>query len=91
MALPAHSSRPSECRRPLWFSVQERVQERRLLGASPFLCRAIKFGVYEKPSLPFVVGEELGDIPQSVEDLAFGERDLGDGCGTGIYERVTKG
>jgi Reverse transcriptase (RNA-dependent DNA polymerase) len=91
MALPAHSSRPSECRRPLWLSVQERVQEWRLLGASPFLCRAIKFGVYEKPSLPFVVGEELGDIPQSVEDLAFGERDLGDGCGTGIYERVTKG
>lgn len=42
--------------------------------------------VYEPPIEPFILGqrEDLGDIPKSVEDLEFGDRDLALGCHTGI-------
>jgi hypothetical protein len=91
MELPVRSSPQLGSRRPLWLRVQERVEQWRLLGDSPFLCRAIKFGIYEKPTTPFLLGEELGEIPQSAEDLSFADRDLREGCATGIYERLTKG
>ena len=33
------------------------------LGCSRYLQRAIKFGIYEKPTVPFLEGEELAIIP----------------------------
>jgi Reverse transcriptase (RNA-dependent DNA polymerase) len=89
MALPAPSSPSLQSRRPLWTQTQERVEEWRLLGASPFLCRAIKYGIYEPPTIPFVSGEVMGELPQSAEDLEFGIADLRAGCKEGIYEDIS--
>lgn len=57
-------------RRPLWFAMQRQAVEWRRLGASEYLCRAVQFGIYEAPCVPFKAGqgEELSDIPQSPED-----------------------
>jgi hypothetical protein len=88
MALPVPSSSHLKSRRPLWQQTQRRVEEWRQLGASPFLCRAIKYGIYEPPTIPFVSGEVMGELPQSVEDLKFGVEDLRAGCEEGIYEEI---
>jgi Reverse transcriptase (RNA-dependent DNA polymerase) len=90
MALPVHSSSHLRSRRPLWLQTQGRVEEWRQLGASPFLCRAIKYGIYEPPTIPFVSGEVMGELPQSAEDLRFGIEDLRAGCAEGIYEEVSR-
>jgi hypothetical protein len=63
---------------------QGRVEEWRQLGASPFLCRAIIYGIYETPTIPFVSGEVMGELLQSAEDLRFGIEDLRAGCEEGI-------
>lgn len=56
---------------PLWCVLQRPVAASRQKGASAYLCRNIQFGIYEPPYLPFVPGKgvELGDTPQSIEDL----------------------
>lgn len=61
------------------------------MGCSEFLCRAIQFGILEKPTIPFIHGEgvELSDIPQSPEDKAFAAADLAEGCHNGIYQEIT--
>jgi hypothetical protein len=49
----------------------------RELGASEYLLRAIQFGIGEPPSTPFTgVGAEMGEVPQTDEDLKFGRADL---------------
>lgn len=75
----------------LWLGPQERTATWRRLGASPYLCRAIQFGVYETPSTPFKEGggKELGDVPQSPQDVEFACKDLEDGCRAGIYEKIS--
>jgi hypothetical protein len=71
--------------------MQQRVESWRLLGTSEFLCRAVKFGILEQPSIPFSSGEVMNPIPQTPKDLAFGREDLRAGCQEGIYEEVTTG
>lgn len=77
--------------RPLWRETQCCVERWRQLGCSEYLARAIKYGILDHPTVPFVPGEglELGDIPQSEEDVAFAAADLQEGCRTGIYWEVT--
>jgi hypothetical protein len=70
---------------------QQRVESRRLLGASELLCRAVQFRILEQPSNPFRSCEFMNPIPQSPEDLAFGREDLRAGCQEGIYEEVSIG
>ena len=78
--------------RPLWRVLQTYVGTWRRMGASAFLCRNIQFGIYEQPLRPFVAGQgvELGDIPQTGEDLEFGLEDLRKGLATGIYREVSR-
>jgi hypothetical protein len=73
----------------LWRRTQKCVAFWRSLGASPFLSRQIEFGINDPPVVPFSVGEMLGEIPQSEEDLAFGLEDLDRGCKEGIYKEVS--
>ena len=58
------------------------------IGASEHACRAIRFGIYEAPTVPFTDGRISPPIPQSEEDLAFGLADLEEGCRTGVYQNV---
>jgi hypothetical protein len=90
MALPAHSSTIFQSRRPLWVQTQEKVAEWLLLGESPFLCRAIKYGIYERPTIPFVSGEVMKELPQTAEDLEFGIADLSGGCEERICEEISR-
>lgn len=78
-------------RRPLWRVLQTHVEAWRRMGASAYLCRNIQFGIYEQPLHPFVTGggTELGDIPQTTEDLEFGTEDIRKGLESGIYHEVT--
>jgi hypothetical protein len=76
---------------PRWLATQQRVESWRLLGASEYLCRAVKFGILEQPSIPFSSGEVMNPIPQTPEDLAFGREDIRAECQEGIYEEVTTG
>jgi hypothetical protein len=55
------------------------------------LCRAVKFGILEQPSIPFSSGEVMNPIPQTPKDLAFRREDLRAGYHEGIYEEVTTG
>lgn len=61
------------------------------IGCTEYLCRAIQFGIYEQPSVPFTAGNgtELTEIPQTAEDKAFAAQDLEEGCGSGIYKEVS--
>ena len=45
-----------------------------------YLQRAIIFGIYEKPTVRFLEGEDLGIIPQTGKDLEFGVDDMKKGC-----------
>lgn len=78
--------------RPLWRVVQTHVDAWRRMGASAYLCRQIQFGIYEPPTRPFVTGQglELGDIPQTFEDLEFGRKDITKGLSTGIYTEFSR-
>lgn len=75
--------------RPLWSLCKERARSWEKLGASAYLCRAIKFGIYEAPTVPFTLGEVLPEIPQTTEDLEFAEEVLDKGCREGVYEEVS--
>lgn len=61
-------------RSPLWRAPQERVEEWRQMGASDYVCRALKFGIYEPPVRPFVKGQgrRLGEVPLTAKDKTFG-------------------
>ena len=76
--------------RPLWRVLQTHVESWRRMGASAFLCRSIRFGVYDQPLRPFVNGQgvELGDIPQTTKDLEFAKEDIRKGLESGIYQEV---
>ncbi len=78
--------------RPLWRVLQRHVKAWRRMGASDFLCRSIQYGIYERPDQAFKQGHgvELGDIPQTKEDLEFAKEDLKKGLATGIYQEVTR-
>lgn len=77
--------------RPLWRVLQRHVEAWRQIGASEYLCRSIEFGIYERPHQAFKQGQgvDLGDIPQTKEDLEFGKEDIKKGLSTGIYREVT--
>lgn len=81
-----------ESPQPPWIAVQQRVDEWVKIGASAHTVRAIRFGVMEVPSIPFTAeeGKELGDVPQTREDLAFGARKLEEGLKEGSFVEVTK-
>jgi hypothetical protein len=68
----------------------ERTKAWREVGASEYLCRAIRFGIHEEPTVPFTEGTFLPPVPQTQEDLLFAEDDLGQGCLSGVYERVSR-
>lgn len=76
---------------PLWLRTQRKADGWRRAGCSEYQYRAIRFGIYEKPSRPFVAGEGfvMGEIPQSEEDVVFGLQDLEDGYRAGIYQEVS--
>lgn len=71
-----------------WRWTSRRADAWRQLGASEFLCRAIRFGIRDMPSVPFTDGCVLGEIPQKEADLEFGREDLRAGCAGGVYEEV---
>lgn len=77
--------------RPLWRVLQRHVEAWRQMGASEYLCRSIQYGIYEQPHQAFRpgLGVELGDIPQTKEDLEIGKEDIRKGLSTGIYQEVT--
>lgn len=58
------------------------VEEWRQIGRFEYLCRNIRFGVYDDPVLPFFDGggRELGDIPQMKEDVELGLDDFARGA-----------
>lgn len=74
--------------RPRWLGPQQRVEAWRALGASEYVCRNIKFGISDPPTVPFTEGTLAPEIPQTPEDLEFGTQDLKQGCLEGIYEEV---
>jgi hypothetical protein len=39
---------------------------------SEYLLRAVKYGIYEAPTVPFEAGEQMRAVPQAEEDLEFG-------------------
>lgn len=59
------------------------------LGASEFLCRAIRYGIRDMPTVPFTEGRVLGEIPQSEKDKLFAREDLRSGCQSGVYEEIS--
>lgn len=59
----------------------------RRLGASPYLSRAVQFGIYERPKLPFTPGEEMGDIPQNPEDMSLDWKISGRGVRKGFTKK----
>lgn len=74
-----------------WYGVARKIDAwRSELGASEYLCRALRYGIREMPSVPFTGGTVLGEIPQSAEDISFAREDLRVGCVTGVYEELTR-
>jgi hypothetical protein len=57
--------------------------------ASEYLCREVKYGIYEKPTVPFWECFFIPKVPHTKEDLEFMQLDLKAGFETGIYERIT--
>lgn len=62
----------------------------RLLGASGYLVRMIRYVIYDRPCVPFTGGQVLSDIPQTQEEIEFAEEDLKYGLASGVYERVSR-
>lgn len=56
-----------------------------------WLVSVIKYGVSEQPQKAFVPGaeRELGEVPQTQEEVRFDSEDLRVGCSTGIYQKVS--
>lgn len=56
------------------------------------MIRAIQVGVLDLPKRPFREGEvlELGTVPQTQEDLMFGDAEVQKGLETGLYLKVSK-
>ena len=76
-------------RRPLWRKTALRaILWHQDLGASEYLVRAIRFGILDRPTMPFTEGIVLENIPQSEEKMAFGVQDLMKGCANGLYEEL---
>jgi hypothetical protein len=59
-------------------------------GASGYEEREIRFGILDPPSVPFIAGTILHDIPQTEEDLEFGKENLSSECMSGIYEEISR-
>ena len=74
---------------PRWLAPQQRVEAWRALGASEYVCRNIRFGIFDPPTVPFTEGTVAPEIPQTQEDLEFAAEDLSSGCQEGIYEEVS--
>lgn len=58
------------------------------MGASPYLCQAVKFGILDLPNVPFKEGLELGELLQCPEDIQFFKDNLMEGCLEGIYDSI---
>lgn len=54
--------------------------------------KAIRYGIFEAPSRRFPPGcaMELGDLPQSTEDIQFAKTEIQLGLDTGIFARVSQ-
>lgn len=74
---------------PLWRGTFRRVEAwRTVIAGSEYVERAVRFGIQDMPSVPFVQGRVLLVIPQSTEDKEFARGDLERGVREGIYERM---
>ena len=57
---------------PLWRRIALRTDAwKNVLGASGFLCRHMRYGICDMPTVPFKYGRRLPSIPQTEKDLSF--------------------
>lgn len=63
---------------------------KRVLGASDFLCRNIRYVIRDMPTVPFVHGLKLPSIPQAEKNLSFASDKISYGLATWVFEYVTK-
>ena len=74
----------------LWRGTPMRTDAwRKILGSSKYLCRHIRYGIKDMPSVPFVKGEVLPPIPQTEADKIFAQSDLNNGLRENIYEELS--
>ena len=74
---------------PLWRRTALRTGAwKDVLGASEFLCRNIRYGIRDMPTVPFVHGRKLPPIPQTAKDLSFACDKIRQGLDEGVFEEV---
>ena len=87
--MPSEST-PLPCwQQARWASTRRNAKNWETIGASLFVIRALTFGVWDPPQRRFTHGRELPEIPQTPEDISFGQEDLLEGCRIGTYQQVS--
>lgn len=61
-----------------------------LPGVDLKFVKMLEEGLYDPPQNPVFGLPDMKPVPQSVEDLKFGNQDLEAGCRKGVYRRVSK-
>lgn len=81
---------PQSDTRARWAHTRRHAEEWKLIGASEYVIRMLKFGIWDPPTVPFTKRKIFPSIPQSAADLEFGVNELKEGCQQGVYQEISK-